>query len=214
MHCFLGSLLFPLWLEASTVLSSIMNHCCRSCGDRIVQQVSYSYYGIKPATEIILHETCLTNVWKWSLFQVINVGGMFNLPHIWHRVLLNTPSFTLKRHAQAVGHANSNQSNTPFHLNQPNIPTHLGQPNSPMKFFTGAEHVHRTSYNPYKAQHLSSHSDLIMSSCWMDESLSSTTNVLFQRIFQLLNDTTEWEIYTKLSSSLIAVGKRITILRL
>ena len=35
------------------------------------------------------------------------------------------------------------------------------------------------------------------SSCWLDESLSLTTNVLFQTIYQLLNDTTEWEIYTK-----------------
>ena len=34
--------------------------------------------------------------------------GKFNLPHIWDRVLLNTPGLTLKRHAQAVGHANSN----------------------------------------------------------------------------------------------------------
>ena len=49
----------------------------------------------------------------------------------------------------------------------------------------------------YKVQHFSSPSDLMKSSCWMDESLSSTTNVLFQRIYQLLNDTTEWEIYTK-----------------
>ena len=38
--------------------------------------------------------------------------GKFNLPHIWDRVLLNTPGLTLKRHAQAVGHANSNISYT------------------------------------------------------------------------------------------------------
>ena len=31
--------------------------------------------------------------------------GKFNLPHIWDRVLLNTPGLTLKRHVQAVGHA-------------------------------------------------------------------------------------------------------------
>ena len=37
----------------------------------------------------------------------------FYLPLIWHRVLLNTPGNTLKRHMQAVGHANSNQTNTP-----------------------------------------------------------------------------------------------------
>ena len=32
----------------------------------------------------------------------------------------------------------------------------------------------------------SSPSDLMTSSCWLDESLSSTTNVLFQRIYHLL----------------------------
>ena len=53
--------------------------------------------------------------------------GKFNLPHIWDRVLLSTPGLTLKRHVQAVGHANSNQPNTTTQLNQP---THLGQPNS------------------------------------------------------------------------------------
>ena len=58
--------------------------------------------------------------------------GKFNLPHIWDRVLLNTPGLILKRHAQAVGHANSNQHDTPTQLNQPNFPTHLGHPNSPM----------------------------------------------------------------------------------
>ena len=34
--------------------------------------------------------------------------GQFNLPHIWDRVLLNTPGLTFKRHAQAVRHAKSN----------------------------------------------------------------------------------------------------------
>ena len=53
--------------------------------------------------------------------------GKFNLPYIWDRVLFNTPGLTLKRHAQVVGHANSNTS----HLTQPNLPTYLGQPNSP-----------------------------------------------------------------------------------
>ena len=71
--------------------------------------------------------------------------GKFNLLHIWDRVLLNTPDLTLKRHAQAVGHANFNQPNTPTQLNQPNLPTHLGQPNSTIQFFKGSEHAHRTS---------------------------------------------------------------------
>ena len=36
--------------------------------------------------------------------------GKFNLPHIWDRVLLKTPGLTLKKHAHAVGHVNSNNS--------------------------------------------------------------------------------------------------------
>ena len=64
----------------------------------------------------------------------------------------------------------------PGHLNQTNIPTHLGQPNSLIHISTGSEHVHRTPLNPYKAQHFSSPSDLMKSSCWLDESLSPTTN--------------------------------------
>ena len=92
---------------------------------------------------------CLARNIKESIFISIKNptlnknSGKFNLSHIWDRVLLNTPGLTLKRHAQAVGHANSNQPNIPTHLNQPNIPTHLGQPNSPMQFFTYSEHVHR-----------------------------------------------------------------------
>ena len=42
--------------------------------------------------------------------------GKFNLPPIWDRVLLNTPGLNLKRHVYAVGHANSNSSNTPYNI--------------------------------------------------------------------------------------------------
>ena len=56
--------------------------------------------------------------------------GKFNLPYIWDRVLLNTPGLTLKRHAQAVVHANPNISL----LTQPNLPMHLGQSNTPTQF--------------------------------------------------------------------------------
>ena len=66
--------------------------------------------------------------------------GKFILLLIWDRVLLNTSGLNLKRHVWAVGHANSNPL-----LTQPNLPTHLGQPNFPTQFFTGSEHVHRTS---------------------------------------------------------------------
>ena len=88
---------------------------------------------------------------KESIFTMVNHPtlnkdiGKFNLPHIWDRVLLNSPGLTLKRHAQAVEQANSNQPNIPTHLHQPNIPTHLGQSNSSMHIFTGSEHAHRTS---------------------------------------------------------------------
>ena len=34
--------------------------------------------------------------------------GKFNLPHIWDRVLPNTPGLNLKRHVHAVGHVKSN----------------------------------------------------------------------------------------------------------
>ena len=87
---------------------------------------------------------------KESIFTRVNNPtlnrniGKFNLPHIEDRVLPKTLGLTLKMHAQAVGHANSNQPNIPTHLNQPNFPTHLGQP-TPMQFFTGSEHAHRTS---------------------------------------------------------------------
>ena len=40
--------------------------------------------------------------------------GKFSLPLIWDRFLLKTPSLNLKRHAHAVGHVNSNNSNTPL----------------------------------------------------------------------------------------------------
>ena len=52
--------------------------------------------------------------------------GKFTLPHMWDRVLLNTPGCTLKSHVQTVGHANFQH----LPLNQPNLPTHLGHPNS------------------------------------------------------------------------------------
>ena len=112
------------------------------------------------------------------------------MPHKWDKVLFNTPGLTLKRHAPAVGQTNSNQPNIPSHFNQPNIPTHSGQTNAPMHTFTGSEHVHRTSQNAYKVQHFSSPSDLMKSSCWLDESLSSIINVVFHRIYQLLHALT------------------------
>ena len=56
---------------------------------------------------------------KESIFIMVNNPTLnrniskFNLPNIWDRVSLDTPSLTSKRHAQAVGHANSNQASIP-----------------------------------------------------------------------------------------------------
>ena len=80
--------------------------------------------------------------------------GMYNLHHIWDRVLLNNPGLKIKRHVQAIGHAQNSQPNSPTPLKQPNSPIPLSQPNIPMQFFTCSmehaqrtplsEHVHRT----------------------------------------------------------------------
>ena len=48
------------------------------------------------------------------------------------------PGLKIKGHAEAIGHAQSNQPNTPSPLNQPNPTTTLNQHNSPMQFFTGS----------------------------------------------------------------------------
>ena len=57
-----------------------------------------------------------------------NIGN-FNLPHIWDRVLLNTPGSYLKKECAGCW-ANSNTSL----LNQPNLCTHLDLPKSPIVF--------------------------------------------------------------------------------
>ena len=66
--------------------------------------------------------------------------GMFNLDHIWDRVLLNTPGLKIKRHAQDIGHAQSTQ------------------PNTPMQFFTGSmEHAQRIPLSGEYAWNLLEH---------------------------------------------------------
>ena len=67
-----------------------------------------------------------------------------------------------------------------------------------MQLFTGSmehahrtplsEHAHRTSWNIYKVLNFISPSDLMKSQLWLDESLSYTTYILFQRIYQLLKN--------------------------
>ena len=42
------------------------------------------------------------------ILHQIRIWASLIFPHIWDRVLLKTAGLTLKRHAQAVGHANSN----------------------------------------------------------------------------------------------------------
>ena len=95
---------------------------------------------------------------------------------IWDRVLLNTPGFTLKRHVQAVGHANSNTSL----LTQPNLPTYLGQPHSPYSF----SQVLSMLIEPLRTHNKAvfQFSSDPMKSTVVDESLSTTTTrVVFQR---------------------------------
>ena len=81
--------------------------------------------------------------------------GKFNLHHIWDSILLNAPGLKIKGHAQAIGHAQNTQPNSPTLLNQPNTLIPLSQPNTHVQFFTGSmkhgqrtplsEHVPRTS---------------------------------------------------------------------
>ena len=64
-------------------------------------------------------EHCLARNIKESIFIRVNNStlnrniGEFNLPHIWDRVLLNTPGLKQERYAHGVGHVNCNNSNTP-----------------------------------------------------------------------------------------------------
>ena len=85
--------------------------------------------------DIIIKESIFIGVNNPTLNRNI---GKFNLPHIWDRVLLNTPGLNLKRHVQAVWHANSIQTNIPTHLNQPNFPHTLRPTQLLMHIFTGS----------------------------------------------------------------------------
>ena len=59
----------------------------------------------------IIKESIFTRVNNPTLNRNI---AKLNLPHIWDRVLFKTLGLNLKRHAHEVGHANSNNSNTPL----------------------------------------------------------------------------------------------------
>ena len=74
----------------------------------------------------------------------------FNLHHRWDRGLLNTPSLKIKRHVQAVGHAQITQPISPTPLNQPNTPIPFSQPYTTMQFFTSSmEHAQRTTLSQH-----------------------------------------------------------------
>ena len=70
--------------------------------------------------------------------------GKFNIPHIWERVLLNTPGLNFKGHMQAVGHVNSNNSNTSYQI-IPTSPSNLNNAPFPSHLLMGSEHGHGTS---------------------------------------------------------------------
>ena len=61
--------------------------------------------------------------------------GKYNLHHIWDRFLLNTHGPKIKRHVQAIGHAQNTQPISPAPLNQPNTPIQLSQPTHPHAIF-------------------------------------------------------------------------------
>ena len=74
-----------------------------------------------------------------------NKIGKFNLPHIWDRVLLNTPGLNLKRHAQTNGHVNNNNYSNTSLLITPIAPKVLIMSTSISHLLGGSEHVYRTS---------------------------------------------------------------------
>ena len=62
----MGSLHFPLWLQASMVLIFYMNHCCSSYRNRILLQVSFSIYFI------MLHNCLITmNVLSGQCYSLL-----------------------------------------------------------------------------------------------------------------------------------------------
>ena len=82
--------------------------------------------------------------------------------------------------------------------NNPNCPQSFNNVHFPSHLLGGSEHVHRTSWNPYKCT-----LSVLFQTWWslqqVDESLSkTTTTVLFQRrsvCYKIYS--TEWVIYTK-----------------
>ena len=136
----------------------------------------------------------------------------------WIGSSLTSPGLKIKRHVQAIGHAQNIQPSSPTPLNKLNTPIQLSQPNTPCNFLQVLWSILRE--HPCLSMHIeppktyarhsisvllqtwlyfSSSSDLMTSSCgWMKTSLIAT-NILFKRVYQLLfNDTTGWEIYTSI----------------
>ena len=104
----------------------------------------------------------------------------FNLHHIWDRILPNTPGLQIRRRVQNIGHAQSTQPNTPCIFSQvlwsmlrehPYLSMHIEPPRTYIRHWISV--LPQTWWSPAVG--------------WMKASLIST-NVLFQRIFQLLNE--------------------------
>ena len=117
--------------------------------------------------------------------------GKFNLHHTCDRVLLNISGFKIKRHAQAIGHAQTIQPNTPMPLNQPNTSITLNQPNTPMQFsqflwIMLREHPCLSMYMEPPRTYIRCWISFLPQTWWSPAvvgwKLVISTNVLFQRI--------------------------------
>ena len=118
--CFLSSNLLNLLTYLSLILRNLssstlsMNCCHLSIVEVDIMDASFDL-----CKSLCLALSSLARNIKESIFIRVNNPtlnrniGKFNLPHIWDRVLLNTPGLKLKRHAHTFWHVNSNNPNTP-----------------------------------------------------------------------------------------------------
>ena len=87
--------------------------------------------------------------------------GKLNLHHIWDRVLLNTPGLKVKCICKMLGMPNPHNPTSHSYF--------IGSVEHDQRIPL-SEHVHGTSKNIYKVLNFSSSSDLMKSSCSLDES--------------------------------------------
>ena len=126
--------------------------------------------------------------WGWGLIK-------FSLHHIWNRVLLNTPGLKMNGHAESTPHQACS-------VPHPNTLIHnFTSPMEHVKTTPWSQHAYRTYIRTYIRCSISilPRTWLSPAAGWVKASLNST-KVLFQSIYNLLNNTTEWEIYTKPST--------------